>query len=60
MGAVRVGFILVVGVTSLAIFVCISDKVFNMAASLQTNSRVSRLQEESEENGSCSAGTQTS
>jgi hypothetical protein len=53
-------FILVVGVLSLAIFVCISDTVFDMAASLRTHHRSSRLQKERDENESCPAGSQTS
>jgi hypothetical protein len=35
------GFILVLGVLSLAIFVCISDALFNMVANMQNDSRSS-------------------
>jgi hypothetical protein len=38
------GFILVLGVLSLAIFVCISDTVFNMVASMRSDSRSSEPQ----------------
>jgi len=38
------GFFLVLGVLSLAIFVCISDRVFSMAGRLRSDSRNSELQ----------------
>jgi hypothetical protein len=38
------GFILVLGVLSLAIFVCISDTLFNMIANMQSDSRSSEPQ----------------
>jgi hypothetical protein len=38
------GFILVLGLLSLAIFVCISETVFNMVAQMRTNSRPSEVQ----------------
>jgi hypothetical protein len=54
------GFILVLAVLSLAVFVCISNTVFNMATSLRTSSRASRLQKGTGENASYSAETQPS
>jgi hypothetical protein len=38
------GFILVLGVLSLAIFVCISDTVFNIVAGMRSISRPRELQ----------------
>lgn len=38
------GFVLVLGILSLAIFVCISDTVFNIVAGMRDNSRPSDLQ----------------
>jgi len=38
------GFILVLGVLSLAIFVCISDTLFSMVANMQNDSRSSEPQ----------------
>jgi len=54
------GFILILFILSLAIFVCISNTVFNMAASLRTNSRASRVQKEGDDNGAPSAGVRAS
>jgi len=47
--AARMGFILVLGILSLAIFVAISNTVFSMAARLRTASRRSGLQTRKQE-----------
>ena len=45
------GFVFVLAVLSLAIFVCISNTVFSLVARAQTNSRSSGRQTKSKEDG---------
>jgi hypothetical protein len=54
------GLILVLGLLSLAIFVCISSALFTIVANARADSRPSKLQKKENEDGSSSAGAQTS